>query len=361
MVRVGQEMDRAPGAPPSSLEAMIVCNGGLQLRDTPLWFDARAPRGMCFISNGSVRAVPRHARMLATEITADLLRARTALGGRRRRAEPAPVLAVPYRQQFTLGLLTLELIPAGYLPGSASLLVQYLGRTVLYAGQIGSGSGSLVGPPETRPCDLLVVPCHDAEHARSALPPTKQVQRSLIAFVRRTLAAGETPVLLCPPVGLAQELVSLFWSEGIGARLHREIHAACCVYAKHAVASFDSLPLRRYDPRCGIERGEEVIIWPVRLSSSPALCRLDNVRRALVSPRAITQTVLGTTGCDACFALPDLAGHAAMVDYIRACKARHVVLVGSGSGDLAARLDGLGMSVSRLSPQQQLELFGYVP
>ena len=91
--------------------------GGLRLRGTPLWFDARRKTDLAFVSHAHADHIGRHRRMIATEATLELLRLR--LGAR----AAFDALPVPYRRPFTVGDVTLELFAAGHVLGSAQVRV----------------------------------------------------------------------------------------------------------------------------------------------------------------------------------------------------------------------------------------------
>ena len=96
--------------------------GGLHLKDTLLWFDAEQPRELSFVSHALVPGAFDHEKIICTDRTARLLRAMTIAYGRGRRAHQPQVLVTPFRRTFAIGNLSLELFPAGYVLGSASLM-----------------------------------------------------------------------------------------------------------------------------------------------------------------------------------------------------------------------------------------------
>src|SRR5579883_1861064 len=129
----------------------IISDDGVLIEGLPLHLDARQRKEFCFLSHAGVTSSHRHARLLATQETITLREA-----GSGSRTRPETLLVPPLHQPFFLGRQRLELLPAGRLPGAASLLIQWEGRQILYAGPL---EPTVLGkPPEVRKCDILILP-----------------------------------------------------------------------------------------------------------------------------------------------------------------------------------------------------------
>ncbi len=330
--------------------------GGLHLKDTLLWFDAEQPRELSFVSHALVPGALDHEKIICTDRTARLLRAMTIVYGRGRRAHQAQVLVTPFRRTFAIGALSLELFPAGYVLGSASLMVKHQGATVVYAGQINpASSGEIADRLEAQRCDVLVLP-GGVSARRLALPPAEDVKQQLLRFVRQTLDDGRTPVLLCPVVGEAQLLVSLLAAAGLSLRLHRQIFAACSIYREELAGRFELLGARRYERPLAADAGE-VLLWPVALHRSPSLAKQERSATALVSPLAGDPEARERVGCEAGFPLSAHADYRGLLEYVRACDPKVVVLTGAHTRELRDDLSAQGVTVSEVGPRQQLSLF----
>jgi putative mRNA 3-end processing factor len=291
-----------------------------------------------------------HQKIVSTAQTAELLRALAAVHGRGRRAHEPQALVTPYRRPFTLGQLSLELIPSGHALGSASLFLRHRGMTILYAGDISVRASRMAERVEVRPCDMLVLPCRFGER-RFVLPRQEDVAGSLLRFVADARERGETAVLFCPPLGEAQELASLLLSAGLVVHAHRQIVKVCRI---HHRAGMPLAGLRRYR---GAVRQVHVLLWPAELRWSPTLRRLASMRTALVSGWALDEEAVARMGCDAAFPFSCHADYAALLEYVRACSPGHVVLVSGPGKDLQEDLEGLGLRVSRAGTPRQMDLF----
>jgi len=332
-----------------SPEQLFEYHDGLHLRDTLLWFDASAPRQLSFISHANVPGASGHQKVLATDLTVQLLRAVGAAHGRGRRAHEPQALVSPYGRPFSLGQLSLELFPSGYVLGGASLLVTHQDRTIVYAGNINPRKSPLVDRLEARACDVLVLACPFGRR-RYVFPPLEQVTDALVRFVTDTLKRGVTPVLLCAPLGEAQLVLHALARAGLPSHAHRQIFAATRVYQK---AGLPLGELRRFSTT-----GEPAaLVWPIRLHGSPALERLGQTRRALVSGLALDEEAGKQMGCEATFAISAHADYPAHLEYVRACEPRHVVLSTGANREIQEDLEALGLKVSTVGRPQQMSLF----
>jgi putative mRNA 3-end processing factor len=321
---------------------------GLHLRETVLWFDAPKARQLCFVSHANVASALAHQKILTTDRTAELLRALAAVHGRGRRAHQPQALVTPYGRGFSLGQLSLELFPSGHVLGSASLLLQHRGLTIVYAGEVNPRRSLLAERLEARHCDVLALPCRFAQR-RDVFPPFDQVAAAIVRFASDSLERRCTPIFFCPPLGEAQEVARLLLEAGIAVRAHRQIVAVAQVYERAGLLA----GVRRYQE---IGREPAALLWPLALRRSPTLSRLPDQRTALVSGSALDEETRDGLGCDAAFALSTHADYAGLLEYIRACKPEQVILTEGATGELRRDLQALGMRVHAVGPPHQLDL-----
>ncbi|MBK8481261.1 MAG: hypothetical protein IPL40_08810 [Proteobacteria bacterium] len=351
----------------SSVAASPVCydDGGLRLRGTPLYFDAPRPRALCFVSHANVAGAAGHARLVASEATVRLLPALQPRPRRRAGVDGAaaltPALSVPYGQRFSLGRLDLELLPSSFALGAAALWVGGGRRSVLYTGPLRRPSPLLAQSQSQslalRTCEVVVLPAGpDALRAPEA-PAPEVSARALLAFIEAALAGQQLPLLLVPPLGLAQELVHRLAGAGYILRLHRKIFAACQAYAASAATPLTLGALRRgvLRRRRGGWEAREVALWPDDPAEVLALVGLPKVRRALIGGGAGLAAAAGRLGCEAAFALGGEPSYAELAQQLRASQATQVVLLGARDDDALERaLRRDGWVVECCGPARQL-------
>jgi len=213
-------------------------------------------------------------QLLATEGTLVLLGA----AGERLRARTLPA---GFGRAFNLGGLRLALVPAGYLPGAASLLCEAGGRRLLYAGTIcRERAFASLGAAEVRSADAV---CLDATFGdpRFVLPPREEAEATLRRFVEGALAARRAPVLLVSPFGPAPATVEALQAAGIAARAHSTIVGALARFAQAGAA----VPtLRRFAGKLG---ANEALLWPPEAREAQYLARLP-LRLLLLFPASVS-------------------------------------------------------------------------
>lgn len=328
---------------------------GLRLKDSVLWFDAPRAKPLTFISHAQTPKAYLHQEILTTETTATLLKARSEAQGRGRRVHEPRALFTPYGRPFALGQLTLTLIPAGHVLGSASILVQQKTRRTLYAGTISPRPNAMVEGLEVRPCDTLVLPLPYGASRSHALPPPQGEREALVDFARDCLESGATPLIFLPPLGEAQEVLALLKDANLAVSMHRQIHALTKVYAERALASLSLAGVRRFTGTA--REGDRVLLWPLHLWRSASLKGLKNVRRALVTDLVIRADVPLDLQHEKSFSFGNTADYGDVLDYVRAVEPAEVCLCGPNVSDLIEDLGAMGLETFQVGNQEQLPLF----
>jgi Cft2 family RNA processing exonuclease len=152
--------------------------------------------------------------------------------------------ALPWRSPIELLQgLTVELIPAGHLPGAAVILLTYQPADnrpmrVLYTGDFFLSNSRLVeglrleelrglGP------DALII---EANYGMTRHPHRRQQENHLMERIDRAITAEQSILLPVPTLGLGQELLfllrshHLFSGRGLDVWVHGSIAAACDLY-----------------------------------------------------------------------------------------------------------------------------------
>ena len=283
-------------------------------------------------------------QLLATEGTLVLLGA----AGERLRARALPA---GFGRAFDLGGLRLALVPAGYLPGAASLLCERGGRRLLYAGTICRESAFAgLGPAEARCADAV---CLDATFGdpRFVLPPREEAQAALQGFVEAALATRRAPVLLVSPFGPAPATAEVLQAAGVTMRAHGTIVG---VLDRFRQAGASPPPLRRFGGKLG---PNEALLWPPEARDAPALGRLDSPTFAFVSGFSVEPTAVACMRADQGIALANQAGFPDLVAYLEATGAHEVALHRGFAETFATILRERGYDAYAIDPPRQMELF----
>lgn len=325
---------------------VVEWDGGLRLRGTSLWLDARRPVSLSFVS--SALAFRPHQRLITSATTVQLLGGERGLGA-------SDALASPFGRRFSVGELVLELVPAGHVVGGAMLLVRHRGVSLLYAGGVRPGPAWLGEPAQVPRADVLMLDCpYDAK--AYAFPERARVARALTEWVRAVIAEGGRPVLRAAALGTAQELCHLLASEVFGPRVDRAVSRWNARVRACGVPLGPAPELRRE-----LAAGEVAVVSCGEPGLAAIRRHAAGARVALVSGRAAIPGEVAAAGAEVGFALSSHADAAALRRLVTDTGATHVYLGPrhSAAFEAALRRRHKGLGVTRFAPPpgaDQLEL-----
>jgi putative mRNA 3-end processing factor len=179
---------------------------GLYCVPGDFYIDPHAAVSRAVITHGhSDHARAGHGAVLATEETLDIMRLRLGefAGGQ--------LQAVAYGEVLTMGDVTVSLVPAGHILGSAQIIIEYRGRRAVVSGDYKRHADVTCLPFELITCDLFIteatfglpVFCHEPDHSEIG-----KLLASLAAFPERTHQIGVYSL------GKCQRLIALLRQAG---------------------------------------------------------------------------------------------------------------------------------------------------
>ena len=315
---------------------MFHWENGLKLTTADLAIDFRRRQPRAFISHAHNDHMARHEFALCTPQTAALYQLR--LGPRR-------TLDLPYRQTLDWAGLRLTTYPSGHCLGSAMLLAEDRGQTLLYTGDFKLGPSLTAQRAELPHADILVIESTYG-HPDYRLPPREESAAQFLALVRQALADDKVPVIQGYVLGKSQEITRLLTDAGIPVLQHRKIYEVSRLYESLGC------PLGRFERfRDRAEPGWSVIVPPG--TPLPGLAR--QVRFALTG-WAMDRGAKHRLGVD--WAIP-LSDHADYDELIAAIDrvAPEVVYCTHGPESFVDRLLDLGYNARVLGKPRQQRLF----
>ena len=315
---------------------MFHWENGLKLTTADLAIDFRRRQPRAFVSHAHSDHIAPHEYALCTPETAALYQLR--LG-------PRPTLAMPYRTPIDWGGLRLTTYPAGHCLGSAMLLAEDEGQSLLYTGDFKLGASATAAPAELPHADILVVESTYGQ-PEYCLPPREEALAELFTRVRQVLANGDVPVILGYILGKSQEVTRLLTAEGIPVLQHRKIHEVSQVYESFGVH------LGQYERWAGqVKPGWALIVPP----GTP----LNDVKRQVrfaVTGWAMDRGAKYRLGVDHAIALSDHADYNELIEAVRRVAPRRVYCT-HGPESFVDRLRDLGFDAHVLGKSAQRRLF----
>jgi hypothetical protein len=316
---------------------------GLHLVDSILWFDAQANGELSFLSAPDLQSNPKVPQVIATAETVRILEAF--------RRKPN-ALVCQYNRPFSIGRLRMELLPSGCVLGGASLYVEIDGGRLLYAPNLQPQRVPTVRQMQLKKAHTLILSPNQPD-PNAALPNRKREKDRLLETVQSMVKHGVYPVVLCEPLGTAQELTKLLTDHEIPVAVHDIIAKVNRVYEdsgskvgpytrftrKYAKQKVTLIPL---PSRIGVGR-------PANLPETPILGVYGTIEdtTSLGSGRQVAERfILGTS-----FDGPE------MRDIITAVGPKEVYVIGPFAKRYAAEFANIGVSVKPLFVNDQPTLF----
>lgn len=209
---------------------LSVDRGGLFCRPGGFHVDPSGGVPRAVITHGhSDHARPGHEHVLATRETLAIMQAR--LGTVASRGSQA----VAYGEPLTIGEVTVRLVPAGHVLGSAQVVIEWRGRRVVVSGDYKRAPDPTCPPYELVPCDLFITEATFAlpvfQHG-DASEEVAKLLRSREAFPERTHVVGVYGL------GKCQRLIASLREAGYERPifLHGALIECCALYESFGVA-----------------------------------------------------------------------------------------------------------------------------
>jgi Cft2 family RNA processing exonuclease len=316
---------------------MFYWDDGLKLSKADLAIDFRRRQPRAFISHAHFDHMARHEYALCTPATAALYQARYG---------PRPTRTLPYRQPITWGGLRLTTYPAGHCLGSAMLLAEDAGQSLLYTGDFKLGPSATAETAELPHADVMILESTYG-HPDYRLPPRLETCARLFELVRTTLATGATPVIEAYALGKSQEVTRLLTAEGFPVVQHRSIAQLSQVYEACGV------DLGQYRPLIGPVAPQEVVVVP---PGTPRLAGASREVRIAVTGWAIEESAKYRLRVDYALPLSDHADYDELFEAVRRVSPRKVYCT-HGPESFVDRLRDAGCDAHVLGRATQKRLF----
>ena len=316
----------------------VVWDHGVSLPGHRLWLDPLVVRTFAFISHAHTDHARRHKEALLTPQTLALIpEARRPRGWR----------MLGYGDRMRRGQASVTLHAAGHMLGSAQLLFEHAGTSLLYTGDVklrrpGGEQDTFIPPADV----LIVESTYGRPHFRFGDPDS--TVEDIARWCRRALDANITPVLLCHALGKTQEMMLALAPYGFEFALEKRCAPCASEYARagRSLPAWVELDGDR-------EKGRIVIAPP---AGKNEVRRLGRYRTALISGWARDAEFARMFGADATFDLSDHCDFDELVEVVRLSGADQVYTVHGYTEDFARHLRKRGVRASALEATEQLAL-----
>ncbi len=265
------------------------------------------------------------------------------------RLGPRPVFELPYRKTVDWGGVRLTTYPAGHCLGSAMLLCEDDGQTLLYSGDFKLDEPLTCEKAELPRADILVI---ESTYGTPSyrLTPRAEVVEQLIDIVRVTLEREQTPVVQAYALGKAQEVTRILTDAGIPVLQHDSVFEISQIYEACGV------PLGTFARYLNRPLAGHAVIMPPNTHNYRRVSGLKNYVSIAVTGWAIDPRTRYRLGVD--HAVP-LSDHADYDDLFRAVEqvGASRIYCTHGPESFVDRLCEAGYNAMRLGETHQKRLF----
>jgi Cft2 family RNA processing exonuclease len=315
----------------------VVWDHGVSLPGHRLWLDPLVVRSFAFISHAHTDHARRHKEALLTPQT-------LALIPESRRPRGWRMLGYGEPMRRDQGKVTLY--PAGHMLGSAQLLFEHHGTTLLYTGDIKLRQPGGVPLTVVPKADVLIIEStYGRPHFRFGDPDS--TIEAIARWCRRALDSRVTPVLLCHALGKTEEMMLALAPYGFTFALEKRCAPCARDYATAGRALPDWVELNG-------DAHDRVVIAPP--AGKDEVRRLGRYRTALVSGWAKDTEFARLFGADATFDLSDHCDFDELMEVVERSGADTVYTVHGYTADFAKHLRKKGIHASALEATEQLML-----
>ena len=315
---------------------------GIYLPEIDWHLDARKPAPRAFISHAHFDHFGKHASILCSQGTAQLLQAR--MPGQR------DWQTFDFDEPFEIEPGTnARLYPAGHIPGSAMLWLEREGKTFLYSGDFKLSPNLAAEACVVPQADTLLI---ETTYGipRYTFPPASEVIQDIISFSRDTLENGETPILFGYSLGKAQEILKALSGAKLEIMVHPQVFKMTQACEK---IGFDFPSYSEFDFPSHHSR---VIISPPLAANSDWLSKIPNRKTAMISGWAIDPSAQYRNQADRSFPLSDHADFLDLQDFVEQVSPKIVYTTHGFAKEFAETLNDRGIAAWALGSQNQMGL-----
>lgn len=302
---------------------------GVEVSDGLLWIDAPRPKKLSVVTHAHGDHVARHETTLCTPATAALVR--------RRKGGATTYLERNYGEQTVVGDLTVTLLPAGHILGSALAYVEGPEGSLLVTGDVRLEGGLTCPPAQPKRADILVT---ESTFGRGdhRMPPAAEVRQQMVDFACRALEQEETPVLLAYSLGKAQEVMTALSAADIPVAAHGTVWNLCRTYRAFDIRFPGSRKLN------GNRRA--AIVVPPRFLNTPEVQRKAPLRVAAITGWG--DRTLGP-GVDCSFLLSDHSDFDGLLELTRQVNPKKVYTYHGYAQEYAGELRSRGYDAEAIT------------
>lgn len=305
-----------------------------------IFLDSGTRQTFGFISHAHSDHIAKHNRILCTDKTAQLLQIRMS---------KAQCLETPFFQGIDLNNARVTLIPAGHILGSAQILIETEGRSLIYTGDFRTKPSRTAETHEVRQADVLIMESTFGK-PKYCFPPREEVEALLLGTIKEKLEQEITPVLFAYSLGKGQEVLHFLGNSGLPVAVDYSILKYAKIY-------------ERFDIKFGIyelfKRSQfrgKVLLLPTSFRRNRIVESIEKKYTIYLSGWGMDSKARFRLGVDDVLPYSDHADFNELIEYVTKVNPREVYCT-HGFDNFVSALRSRGFNAKPLFKPIQLELF----
>jgi len=304
---------------------------GLYCAIADVYIDPHKPVSKAIITHGhSDHATPGHRYYLCTPMTGAIIKFR--LGGF------IQTQILPFGETLSINQVQFSFHPAGHIPGSAQVKVEYKGEVWVVTGDYKTEIDPVSGTYESIPCHTLIT------ETTFALPiyqwrPQEFIFRDILAWHAKNKSEGKTTVLLAYALGKSQRLIASIPPE-IPVYTHGSIESTNEVLRSSGLPLRPTIKVSSKISKKEIQKG--ITIAPGSVLNSPWIRSLQQPVTANISGWMTLRGNIKRQTADQGFALSDHVDWTALNQVVESSGAEHIGLTHGYTVEYAQWLQSRG-------------------
>lgn len=309
---------------------------GLYVEPAGVYIDPWRPVARAVITHAhSDHARPGHQYYLSHPITAALMRVRLGAGIR--------IQELSYGSPIHINGVRISLHPAGHIPGSAQVRVEYQGMVWVVSGDYKTHRDGISEPLEPQKCHVFI------SESTFGLPVFQWEKLSVLAarlcdWVSDCLAQGQSVVISAYSIGKAQRIIKMLNEAWIVPFVHSSILDINRALASAGLQVGNFTPLEELY-HC---QGSAVVIVPPAAASATIKGMKEPVLTAACSGWVSIRGMKRRQNLDQGFGISDHADWNGLLSTIRQTEAEKIFLTHGFSAPLARFLSEQGLNAQAL-------------
>lgn len=310
---------------------MFAIDDGIMIKGIGLHLDALRPKALSFISHAHSDHVVGHKRVIASKLTARILK---------EKIQKTALHPLGFNQPIHIDGSTIELLPAGHILGSSQIQIETKGKRLIYTGDFKVKAGPLAEKIEIRPADILIMEATYGKE-RYILPEFDKTVDQIIEFIESARKDNLVPILFGYSLGKAQDLMSILGKKGYIVSVGDHIYKLAKIYEEFGIV-FGKY--ERFNPN---HLEGKVVILPPHLTRTKTIARIKRKKTAILTGWALDKGAEARFGVEEAIPLSNHPDFNELLTYVMTSKPSIVYTV-HGSPEFASFLKKRGIKAKHL-------------